>query len=83
MKMIMASAKATLISLASSFGLNFDRTSEIHAPHELDEYIKSIIQPIQSVSSSAAAAISHIKPQKPGRSKPSRPIAKFTPDSDI
>lgn len=77
-KMVMSSSKATVISIATEAGLLFDRNVEIRATADVDESLRSELEPEALGASSAAASAAHSKPTRPGmKNRSSKPTAKF------
>ena len=77
-KMVMSSAKATVLAIVAESGVTFDRNIEIRSPVDIDDIIKAELEPETLGASSASAAIAHSKPTRPGqKSRSSKPVAKF------
>ena len=85
-KMVMSSAKATVLALAGELGLSFDRNIEIRAAADLDDAIRSEIEPAggsAGAGSSSSATLAHAKPSRPGqKGRSSKPVAKFVASDD-
>jgi hypothetical protein len=85
-KMVMSSAKATVLALAGELGLSFDRNMEIRAAADLDDAIRSEIEPAGGsavAGSSSSATLAHTKPCRPGqKGRSSKPVAKFVASDD-
>jgi twinfilin-like protein len=82
-KMVMSSAKATVLAIVAEAGLTFDKNFEIRDSADIDDMIKIELEPetLGGISSSAHASLAHTKPQRPGqKSRTSKPVAKFAAD---
>lgn len=77
-KMIMASAKATVLATMSDKGLIFDRNIEIRDPADIDEMLRLELEPDSSGPSSAAASLGAKKPARPGQKSRTVAVAKFS-----
>jgi twinfilin-like protein len=84
-KMVMSSAKATVLAIASEIGLSIDRNLEIRATADLDDAIRSEVEPTggsAGTGSSSSATLAHAKPTRPGKGRSSKPVSKFVSDDD-
>lgn len=81
-KMTMSSSKATLVATAATHGLKFNKTFEIQAADEIDDYVRPELDDTSTTmtASSAAASVEMSKPSRPGRGKP-RTVSKFSADA--
>ena len=102
MKMTMSSCKSSVLAAATLQGIKFEkyvflfctnlvtnnshRTLEIRSPEDLDEALKSEMNPASATTigaSSASASLSHVKPSRPGRAASKKTSKKFVPDPDM
>jgi len=84
-KMVMSSAKATVLAIVAEAGLTFVKNIEILDSADIDDMIKIELEPetLGGVSGSASASLAHTKPLRPGqRSRTSKPVAKFAADDE-
>ena len=85
-KMVMSSAKATVLAIIAEAGIAVDFNKEIRSSVDIDDTLKSELGESSAAAtsaSSASAALAHNKPTRPGqKGRSTKPVAKFVAEEE-